>query len=159
MSKLKRAPGLIRYDSLRGLAGEARRVLRPRLWAYALLGTLGLTVASFAFRARTPFEANLLRLPGAAFSLEAGGREVRNGFELHLVNKQGRTTRFELRPESFAGMGYVVPYREVELPALGERRVPIFVTAPNDHAPRELRIVVRSEEAERVVVGKFVAPQ
>ncbi|MFO0630865.1 MAG: cytochrome c oxidase accessory protein CcoG [Polyangiales bacterium] len=40
MDKLNRPRGLIRYDSLRGLGGEARRFLRPRLFIYAAAITL-----------------------------------------------------------------------------------------------------------------------
>ena len=43
MTKVERPNGLIRYDSFNGLAGKKRRILRPRLLAYGLLGVLGLT--------------------------------------------------------------------------------------------------------------------
>jgi cytochrome c oxidase accessory protein FixG len=158
MRRLERPEGLIRYDSQRGLDGEPRRFLRPRLALYAALGLLGLGVASFAVRARTPFEANLLRLPGAAFSLEDANTRVRNALELHLVNKQPRETTFELAADTRQGLDYVLAVRTVVLPPLGERHIPVFVSGPNDGHERSVRIMVRDGREAREVTGSFVAP-
>ncbi|HEY1960607.1 MAG TPA: cytochrome c oxidase accessory protein CcoG, partial [Polyangiaceae bacterium] len=65
MDRLGRPRGLVRYDSPHGLAGEKRRILRPRVVLYAVLLGAGAIIASLAFRARTDFEANVVRLPGA----------------------------------------------------------------------------------------------
>jgi polyferredoxin len=54
MGKIGRAPGLVRYDSLRGFDGGARRFWRPRLALYAVLGVIGLVVAPNPRAARGP---------------------------------------------------------------------------------------------------------
>src|SRR4029079_16659008 len=90
--------GLVRYDSLNGLAGEPRRVIRPRLLLYGgllLVFAIALTVSLVG---RTPFEANLLRFQGLPYFLE--DTTVRNQFELHLVNKNPVDTTFTVRVES-----------------------------------------------------------
>ena len=49
MEKIKRPPGLIRYDSRHGFAGKPTRWLRPRTMLYtglALLGAVALTAAT-----------------------------------------------------------------------------------------------------------------
>jgi polyferredoxin len=127
MDKLERPRGLIRYDSLRGLRGEERKFLRPRLYGYTAALVVGAVVAFFAFRSREPFEANLVRLPGAPYTHEGGA--LRNAFELHVVNKQGTATTFEIEPSDDAhDLAFVIAMPKVEIEPLGSRRVPVFVT-------------------------------
>lgn len=129
MDKLSRPRGLIRYDSLRGLRatpGDKRRVLRPRLYAYAALLVVGVVVATFAFRGRVPFEANIVRLAGAPYTREGG--TIRNAFELHVVNKQGTTATFAVEGKPSADLDFVIPIATFELEPLASRRIPVFVT-------------------------------
>lgn len=161
MDKLGRERGLIRYDSEKGFAGEKKRMLRPRIFVYALLGAVGLVVATFAFRSHTSFEANLLRLPGPPFTLDSG--EIRNGFEIHLVNKSPDDATFELTPRVQPPLELVVPSRTVRLRSLEDRRIPVFVTAPasavRGSQPIRLEIEMKgSEDPPRVVDAQFLAP-
>lgn len=128
MDKVGQPRGLIRYDSLEGLEGKTRKFFRPRLIAYAVLGTLGLTVATIAMRGRSDFEANLLRLRGAPYSVDNG--ELRNAFEVHVVNKRGDAATVTLEPTAIEGVTVIAPIREVALDGLESRRVPVFVTMP-----------------------------
>jgi len=134
MDQLKRPRGLVRFDSLNGLLGKAKRLLRPRLYLYAVLLVAGIAAASIAVANHEPFEANMLRLRGTPYVLDTNdaGATVRNLYEIHLVNKQGEPHTFTLRPIAPAGvdMDFVVPSRTVTLAALDERRVPLFVTIP-----------------------------
>jgi cytochrome c oxidase accessory protein FixG len=159
MGKVGRPAGLIRYDSQQGLTGNARRFWRPRVYLYVFLGALGLAVASFALQRHVPFEANLLRLPGAPFVLESDGKQVRNALELHLVNKRGEAVQFRVEAVAGAGMEYVVARPELTLPPMGSMRIPVFVLAPNDGARRETRIEVHDGRESRIVSGPFVAPR
>lgn len=126
MDKVGRPRGLIRYDSLAGLRGEKRRILRPRLYAYTVLLVIGAVVATAAFRRREPFEANIVRLQGMPYTREGG--VIRNSFEFHLVNKQGEAVAFEIDPVEAPGVTFMIPIVKVDLPPLGSRRVPFFVT-------------------------------
>lgn len=126
MVKLRRKPGLVRYDSLEGLAGGTRKFWRPRLGLYAALGVVGLAVAAFAVSSKSTFEANLLRLPGAPHSVD--GSVVRNGFQVHLVNKGAETHVFEVKGVSPEGAQFVVAMEKVELASMGSRHLPVFVS-------------------------------
>lgn len=148
MDKVGRPRGLVRYDSTRGLRHERRRVLRPRLFLYAGLGAVGLGVASAALAARTDFEANVLRLPGAPYTFE--GADVRNGFDVHLVNKRSSTTTFtiavEAGPRADGTMPSIVPVvstPEVVLGSLEDRHVPVFVASPRADYRGDFPIRVR----------------
>jgi cytochrome c oxidase accessory protein FixG len=158
MDRLERPRGLIRYDSQNGLAGQPKRLLRPRLYVYAALGVLGLTVASLALASREPFEANLLRLPGAPFVVQEDGR-VRNTLELHLVNKQAREVHFELVPVASADMEFAVSMPQLSLGPMAERRVPLFVIAAADGKPRQVVLQVRAQDHARSVAAAFAAPR
>jgi cytochrome c oxidase accessory protein FixG len=157
MSRLSRAPGLIRYDSQNGLVGQAKRVLRPRVYVYAALGALGLAVASTAIASREPFEANLLRASGMPFAIQSDGR-VRNAFELHLVNKQADARRFSVEPEPGSQLEYAVATPEVELLPMAERRVPLLVIAPADGKLRKVSLQIRANGTTKHVTAPFAAP-
>jgi cytochrome c oxidase accessory protein FixG len=156
MDKLKRPRGLVRYDSLNGLAQKPKRFMRPRFYLYLFLGLLGLVVASFSLARHKPFEANLLRLPGAAYARE--GERVRNTLELHLVNKHGEDTTFDLSPAPGQDIEYVIAQPHLTVKALGSARIPVFIYAPDDKAPRKVAIIARDGKNELRVEAVFLAP-
>ena len=145
MAKLDRAPGLVRYDSLTGLRGQQKRFVRPRLVFYAVLGAIGLVVASFALSTREPYEASLLRLRGAPFVLEDG--TVRNSFDLHLVNKTDEPQTFRIEPDTRTGMTFTVTRPVVEIPSLQSAHIPIFARLPRRdvRGSERVRITVRMD--------------
>jgi polyferredoxin len=160
MRKVGRSEGLIRYDSLKGLAGEKKRVLRPRLFAYGSLLAVASTALILALTLRTPFEANLLRFQGAPFVLEQD--TVRNQFELHLVNKHGEPTTFHIEVAGREGMKVVVPQNEITVGSLESFRVPIFVTVEREgfRAGFPVQVEVRDERSGETkrMEARFLGP-
>ena len=161
MDKLERPRGLVRYDSLRGLRGETRKLLRPRLYAYTAFAAVGVVVATVAFRGRQPFEANVVRLAGAPYTREGG--TIRNGFELHLVNKQGEATSFVIEAVASPDVAFTLPIATVDLEPLASQRVPLFATMDQARftadRPLVIRIRARSasgKAAEREVRAVFL---
>ncbi|MBZ4416918.1 cytochrome c oxidase accessory protein CcoG [Myxococcus sp. RHSTA-1-4] len=126
MDKVGRPRGLIRYDSLNGLAGQKHRVVRPRLVLYGALMVAAITGLVLSLVGRVPFEANLLRFQGTPYLLEEG--TVRNQFELHLVNKNPGEATFTIRVDSPVPAHVVVPQSELKLASLESFRVPLFIT-------------------------------
>lgn len=152
MDKLNRPRGLVRYDSLRGLRGEKHRVLRPRIYVYSVLLVIGLVVATFMMRRREPFEANLLRLPGIPYTRENG--KIRNGFEIHLVNKQSTPMHFDIKPSpemTDHDLDLLIPLASVDVEPLGSRRVPVFVTMDESRFKASKPIIVRIESGTSTV--------
>ncbi len=154
MVKVGKPEGLIRYDSLRGLRGEPRKILRPRIYAYTGFLVLGIVVAATFLSKRTPFEANVLRLPGIPYTRENG--TIRNAFEVHLVNKEAKPVTFTIEPVAQPDLAYVVPMREVTLDALAQRRVPVFVTMEQSKFMGDRPFVVRVTPKEG---GKVLEPR
>jgi len=161
MSRLGRSRGLVRYDSIRGLAGEAKRLLRPRLWLYAGLGAAGLLAAALALGSSRGYEANLLRLRGAP-PLVVEGDSARNAFEVHLVNKRSERATFVLEGIDDRGvLRYTIAVPRLELSALESRSVPVFVSfargSVHDGEHARLRVTVQGQEPI-VLEAPLIAP-
>jgi cytochrome c oxidase accessory protein FixG len=127
MDRLGRPRGLIRYDSPNGLAEKPRRFLRPRIFVYSAMLAVGAVVAAVAATARTDFEATVTRLAGAPYTIEADS--IRNAFDLHVVNKRGARARFAIAVDA-PGVDAIVPVAHLDLDALADAHVPLFLTMP-----------------------------
>ncbi|MCP4445701.1 MAG: 4Fe-4S dicluster domain-containing protein [Myxococcales bacterium] len=160
MVKLGRSPGLIRYDSMRGLSGEKREFWRPRLGLYAFLAILGLAAAFFfGVRSHQVFEANLMRLGGTPYFLEDDGR-VQNLFEIHVVNKKDVPHVYEIKPSLDDGLEYVIAIPTPTLKGGQGMRVPIFVYSPSDVTVKTINLDVSQDDTEEVrhVTAPFLRP-
>ena len=126
MARLHRPPGLIRYDSLAGLAGGVTRWVRPRVVVYSLLLLAGGVVAGGAFRTVKPAAFGITRMVGAAYYFDAA--TVRNQFLVRLVNKregpQQLVVRLQGAPAGVAQVGLETP---VELAGMGEEVRPLVI--------------------------------
>lgn len=159
MVKLSREPGLVRYDSLRGLAGGKRKLLRPRVILYAVLGVVGVVVATVAASSRVPFEAHLIRMGGAGFVVS--GDESLNPVRLQIVNKSGDPMVITTRSVSSEGVRVEPPVSTTRLTPGQSHMVSFLVRAPLSllRDPLETRIEVSAEghPDDRVVVRLPVA--
>lgn len=129
MTRVGRPIGLIRYDSLSGLAGRPKRIARPRVALYAVILVALLGATALAAARRRPFEATLIRQVGAPYVVDAG--HYRNQYVVHVVNKTPQRTTFDLTvvlPDAAATA--VVPIPSVTLDSLGDQRVPVTVSVP-----------------------------
>lgn len=161
MMKIGKPKGLIRYDSLAGLANEPKKILRPRVVAYGLLLLAALVGLITALGARTPFEANVLRLRGVPYVIEEG--TIRNQFELHLVNKNPHPTRLHVEIDTPVPAEFTLPAQTVTLNSLESYRLPVFVRVRRDdfQEPFPLVFHVRDETSERTktATGTFMGPR
>jgi cytochrome c oxidase accessory protein FixG len=125
MAKLGRPRGLVRYDSQRGFETATRRFVRARLWLYLVLLAAGVIAFTLATRRHAPFEANLLRNAGSAFTIE--GERVRNTFRLHVYNKLPAASEFRITVVPTAGFEVVVAQPSVTLDSLQDAHVAVHV--------------------------------
>lgn len=162
MDKLERPRGLIRYDSIKGLAGEVKAsVLRPRVLLYAALGVIGSVVMTAALARSVPYEANLLRLSGAA-PMVVDGTTIRNAFEIHLVNKRSESLRLSIAGAPSEQLRYTIAVPTATLASLQHLRIPVFVSfergAVRDGERAELIIRVAGENDARTLHAPLIAP-
>ncbi len=166
MDKLERPRGLIRYDSQRGLRGEKRKIWRPRLAFYGVLGLIGTVVAGFAFRSHSPFEANLVRMQGAPYVVERGAEPqfdiVRNQFQVHVFNKQDGEHRFHIDIVDASGADVVLGETDFAIEALGSRRVSVIVREERSELTRgeivHLRVTMEGEDTPIHLEAPLLGP-
>jgi cytochrome c oxidase accessory protein FixG len=153
MDKVGRPRGLIRYASTSEVQGEKTKWVRPRTIIYTVLYAVGIAVATFAMSRHDDFEANILRLPGPPYSVDQG--TLRDGFELHVVNKTSTARSFTISPMPASNVTFVVPMPTFELGAMESKRIPLFANMPvADYAkdvPIQIKVV--PDGAEGKVVG------
>ena len=158
MDRLKRPRGLIRYDSPNGLEGKRRRIVRPRILLYTGLGIAGLLATFIAARMRTDFEANLLRLSGAPYTIVDG--EIRNSFDLHIVNKRSTSETFDIQVEPAPNLTVIEPVSEIRLDSLADAHAPLFLSMPRSKflydTPIRIRVQRHGTDDVTVVTGKFL---
>lgn len=97
MTRLGRPRGLIRYDSLNGLAGRARRIVRPRIVLYSILLVVGGLVATISIANYRPMNISAVRMTGAPYFVDTDS--IRNQFNVRVVNKQTVEEEFRLEVE------------------------------------------------------------
>ncbi|MCL2778159.1 MAG: cytochrome c oxidase accessory protein CcoG [Polyangiaceae bacterium] len=160
MDRLGLPRGLVRYDSLRGLRGEKRRIIRPRLFIYSALVTIWVVGATFAFRARTSFEATIIRFPGLPYTLYDDN--LQNRFRLRMFNKAGNRQSYVIDPPTSTGLTFDIPITNIELDSLAGLDIPVTVSI-NDKAfsgdKPFLLHVTASDGQEKHVSATFVGPK
>jgi cytochrome c oxidase accessory protein FixG len=163
MDRLGRPHGLVRYDSRRGFeTGSRRKLLRPRVALYAVLGLIGLSVASVAMTRRSDFEVHALRTRGMPYTIEDG--TIRNLLQVNVQNKGKERRVFTIRLDA-AGRGdlsTVIAEPRLVLDGLADATVPIFLTIRQDAYENAfpLTIAVRDSASgeERQVEARFLGP-
>jgi len=157
MDKLERPRGLVRFDSQRGLDGERRRVMRPRLAIYAALGVAGFGVFAVSVARHDDVATQLLRAPGAPFVVEDG--RVRNSFILVVGNHRDATLKVEVSGKG-EGLDFVLSPASLELAPMGTVRLPLVVTGAAGTSSRTFHVAVTetSGGSPHEAEGRFLAP-
>ena len=125
MTRLNKPRGLVRYDSLRGLAGRATRWFRPRVALYGVLLAVGAAVATWALSTVKPAYFSVTRMTGMPYVVTPDA--IRNQFFVRLVNTRSIATAFEVTTANAAGArqaGFDAP---VSVPPLGEEVRPLML--------------------------------
>lgn len=154
MDKLHRPRGLIRHDAVNALQGGTRRVLRARIYLYAVIALLWCVGAVFAFGRHAPFEAGIARVGAAPFVLE--GDTVRNAFTVHIVNKANLPATFTITARG-NGVTFAVPIATASVPAFGDATLPVIATAKRPIVSVPIAIEIRSADGTlRTVQATFL---
>lgn len=126
MTRLKRPPGLIRYDSQNAFTGRATRWIRPRTILYFVLLGIGAGVATWALSTIKPANFSVTRMTGAPYIVDAA--DVRNQFMVRIVNKRNEPAQFSVHVERApAGLRQTGLQGTVEVPPLGELVQPLIL--------------------------------
>jgi cytochrome c oxidase accessory protein FixG len=159
MDRISRPRGLIRYSTENGMksglsAGQIRRrVLRPRVLAYAgaLLAVVTLFFGSLMMR--TPLKLDVIRDRGAM------GREVEDGmienvYRLRIMNTDEAPHRYRIAVSGMDTIALATP-DEVALAATESRAVPVRIRVNHGKGQagsNKIMIEVRALDDERLQV-------
>ena len=95
MTKINRPTGLVRYDSMTGIASGKRKIFTPRVWAYTgvLLALIALDV--FLIARRGVLETIILRSPGQLYQ-QKDSTNLTNLYTYVLINKSAQELPVQL---------------------------------------------------------------
>lgn len=134
MDKMGYAKGLVRYDTMNGMAQGydrstlMRRIIRPRALVYLAIMTV-VSVALLGHLAmRVPLKVDVIRDRGAMY------REVKNGaienvYRLQIINSAETDRQYQLSVKGLPGIA-IDSKTKVAIDAAGNRMVPVRVRVP-----------------------------
>ena len=161
MDKVGRPRGLVRYDSMNGLDGKRRKIIRPRIILYTGLMLAGLSVLTFALTRVHDVDVFTTRMPGMPYYVTDDS--VRNQYKLRLFTKRPEDTTFtitlEEAPEGAIAGGLEEP---IVVEPLGSVERPVSIIIPRElyRGPGTFKLVSRSEPGGTVIEHelKFAGP-
>jgi len=161
MKKVGRPKGLVRYDSLNGLAGLKTRILRPRVFLYTFLLLIGATVMLTSFGRLQPITATAYRMQGPPYVVD--DTMVRNQFLVRLVNKKTEPVTLTVVPVAdMAGLAWTGLSGPVVVAPNEEEVRPLIVTIPRAEytGPFHLSVEVTDVSGDLRLVKKveFLGP-
>lgn len=144
MEKVGRPKGLVRYDSLNGLAGGKKRFVRPRTILYTGFMFLGLAVLGLFLTTLHSAKAELIRMPGQPYYVDDAG--VRNQYRLQLITKQQQPTEFRIRLEGLPEGAQVIGLEETITLQPGEETMKtLIIQVPKPSYKGEFRIELKGQ--------------
>lgn len=148
MLKLKRPPGLVRYDSHAGFQGGRTRWLRPRILLYTALMLLGIGAFGVSALQIKPLRASAVRMVGAPFYVADGA--VRNQFLVRVINKRNSPGRYhlELKGDLPHGLSITGLAEELHLPPLAEEQKTLVISLPENAFQKSFKLRVQVTDLE-----------
>ena len=161
MTKIDQPRGLVRYDSLNGFMGKARRIIRPRILLYTGLMLLGAAAMTLGLSTLSPITVSCTRVPGIPYVID--GASVRNEFLIRVLNKRNQPQHFQVTMKGATpGLAWSGLETGIEVGPLSEEMRPFIVTAPREqlHGSFPLEILVTAPNGRDTVkkTVSFVGP-
>lgn len=130
MVKLRRAPGLVRYDTEAAFMSGTRRALRPRVVLYSMI--LALLAAALCWQLTTRSQTDFQVVRGnrdLPFTVLEDGR-VTNHLTLHLSNKSPDSAAYRVTIIDNPGISLVVPIIPFPVAPGSTATLPLFFSFP-----------------------------
>ncbi len=147
MEKVGRPHGLIRYDSLAGIARKQHKVLRPRVGLYSFVLLLMLVVFTLKLTGRETVELSVTRMAGIPYLVQDDGM-VRNVFTLHVTNTQTDARQVSVKVSGEDDLELLVPGQPFVVEPGQRLTAEAFVLMPTkevEHAETPIKFTLISE--------------
>ncbi len=149
MHKLKRPPGLVRYDSYKGLNGSKTKFIRPRTIFYTFILLVWISGFGAAVSRISPLRASVVRMGGASFYVDNG--VIRNQFQLRIINKRNATSTYKMElvgdvPKSLTVIGLD---QTIELAPMEEDQKTLVLTMPQADYQKRFKFTIKVVDSAR----------
>ena len=161
MTKLGRAPGLIRYSSQRALETGRWRMLRPRVVIYPIILLILATLMGVTLGDKTTFDALLVREKGLPFNVLDSG-EVTSQARLRVTNRTAEPRTYDIQGEPGLKLmieegGLRVEPRETDSERVLILAEPEFFKGTNGR--RDVKLTVTDDQgAQRTIRYRMFGP-
>jgi cytochrome c oxidase accessory protein FixG len=146
MERVGRPRGLIRYDSLAGLARKPRKILRGRVVVYSVILLALLSVFTTRLLSRDIVSLAVARAPGIPYLMQDDGR-VRNLFSLRITNTDAQPHTMRIELDGAPDMELLVPGQPFTVNAGQRVAAEAFVMRRADHmTTAETKMIFRIVE-------------
>lgn len=162
MKKIKKDPGLIRFDSVSGIESGKNILFNARTISYSVvLASLALLLA-FTVITRPELETSILRVPGTMFQ-EIDQVTLSNIYNLKIINKTGTEKKIDIRLISPAnGNLQLAVQKSVLLPQESFESIVIIRLDRQELQGKSTEIRIGIYEGETLLVAaetNFIGPQ
>lgn len=144
MTKLKRPRGLIRYSSQSSMAGEQRRLLRPRVVIYPAILLIIVTAFLIVLATKGPADITILRGIGRPF-VELPGGDLGNPVKIKIINRTDAPEDFRIELAGTEGLHLTIEENPIHLLAGQAKTLPAMIAAPasfSDHENPSIQVTV-----------------
>lgn len=156
MHKLGRAPGLIRYDTERGLLDGVRKFARPRVFIYGALLSIVAVIFVTLLAVRKEGEFLVIRqVKAEPFQVLPDGM-IANQFKVHIGNKSDELRSYRISLVRNDAVTLVTPVSPFPVPSGASSNMPLFVQfKPDEFAGTSILVQI---EDEKGIIGRQKVP-
>jgi len=129
MDKLGRDRGLIGYGSQAELAGERKRLLRPRVVLYPLILVLIVSTFLFVLINRAPADIMVMRATGRPY-VELADGHIGNPVRIKISNRSEQTCSFQVAVSGVQGSGLMLDENPVVVAPGQVRTLSAMIAVP-----------------------------
>jgi cytochrome c oxidase accessory protein FixG len=133
MDKMNYPRGLVRFTTEHSLAGQAARVLRPRMFVYATLLIILAVGLVTSMVTRTPIILDVMRDRNSLYR-ELPGDLIENSYTLKVINQSNDSRSFRLSIAGVSGLSLDGVSDTVTVAGGGVLSLPVRARAHRDHA-------------------------
>ncbi len=116
MKKIKKDPGLIRFDSVEGIEKGKKAIFNTRTYAYSAVLIILLIVLAFTVSNRSDLDISILRVPGTIYQ-EIDSINISNIYNTKILNKSSdeKILTFKLLEPSEGSIQLAIPEVKIEI--------------------------------------------